>query len=72
MAMDVHDFMGDSAAAVMREILAGMFEGLISEIELTEEGAHVLIDSPTGEWVLTLRKAPRDEILQSVLTEAAA
>lgn len=42
--MDVYDFMGDSPAAVLAEILDGVYVELTKNMEITEDGAHLKID----------------------------
>lgn len=61
--MDIYDFMGDSAPAVLAEVLGGMYEDLTGNIEITEDGAHLIIKGgDEGSWILTLRKVPVIEI----------
>lgn len=56
--MNIQDFMGDSPAAVLAEVFRGAYAGLEGNIQITEDGAHVLIQSEEYSWAVTIRKVP--------------
>jgi len=56
--LEVFDFMGDSPAAVLAEVLGGEYANLADNIEPTEDGVRLKIDGPNNGWLLTLRPIP--------------
>lgn len=70
--MKMEDFMGNSAGEVLRDVLNGAFSGLVGDMELTKDGAHVVIPDEGGRWLLSIRRIPALEESKAVEIKESA